>query len=104
MPMPRSWTEHLTKSPSTTLLEIANDKKELYQYTNRNQKRLYRKLLSVIPLTNIISPRSLWDTKTTHKITKSNWIPQKVTQLLQDIPSDQVIQSTLKTKKPNKNA
>jgi hypothetical protein len=85
-----------------TLLEAIGqaeekEKADLHEYTPRTKKRLYRKLLTHIPLIDIISPTALWDQTKNYKISKSHWVPQGVTLLLQDIPSEQVIETTLST-------
>lgn len=94
--------EKLMDSPYSTITKLSLvdniEKVKLpLEYSSRQKTRLYRRLLTNIPLTNIISPLSLWNQPC--KITKSHWVPQGVTIILQDIPTEQVIETTLSTKK-----
>lgn len=86
---------YVMKSIEKSLFNKEEEKKDLYEYPRRAQRRLYKRLLFSVPFTNIITPTSLWKADKSHKITKSYWIPQRITQLLQDIPSEQVIENTL---------
>lgn len=88
----------LMESPfTTTVLSLVDSKKVVspFSFSERQKKRMYRRLLSTIPFTSIISPLSLWDTKLSYEISKSHWVPQGVTLLLPDVPNDKVIEATL---------
>lgn len=91
------------KKPS--LLEAIGEEeidKALYEYTPRQKKRLYKKLLVHVPLIDIISPLDLWNEKVKYKISTSYWVPQGITLLLEDVPSEEIIESTLSDTKKNK--
>lgn len=70
------------------------DNSNLFRYTNRQIHRLYKKLLQQVPLINVIHPDQLWEQRN-YTITRSQWVPQGVTRVLDDIPSSQVIETTL---------
>lgn len=70
------------------------DNTNLFRYTDRQIHRLYKKLLQQVPLINVIHSDQLWE-QHNYTITKSQWVPQGVTKVLDDIPSSQVIKTTL---------
>ncbi|KAI7873699.1 uncharacterized protein EV154DRAFT_607084 [Mucor mucedo] len=91
----------LMDSPYATITNISlvdhvKKVKRPFNFPTRTKSRLYRRLLTNIPFTNIISPTTLWTQSC--KILKSHWVPQGVTRILEDIPSEQVIKTTLKIK------
>lgn len=79
-----------------SLVDYVPEVKLPFELSSRQKARLYRRLLTDIPFTDIISPLSLWSQSC--KISKSNWVPQGVTTVLKDIPTEQVIKTTLKIK------
>ncbi|CEP14046.1 hypothetical protein [Parasitella parasitica] len=87
--------ETLPKSPYEnqhpgSLLEFlgssADDSKDPFRFTNRQLHRVYKKLLQQIPLINVVYSDQLWNPQD-YKITKSQWVPQGVTKLLEDVPN-----------------
>ncbi|KAL9556262.1 hypothetical protein PS6_002424 [Mucor atramentarius] len=85
---PASLLEYLEPSVSE------KDNTNIFRYTNRQIRRLYKKLLQQVPLINVIHSDQLWEQRN-YTITKSQWVPQGVTKVLNDIPSSQVIETTL---------
>jgi len=85
---PASLLEYLEPSVSE------KDNTNLFRYTNRQIRRLYKKLLQQVPLINVIHSDQLWEQRN-YTITKSQWVPQGLTKVLNDIPSSQVIETTL---------
>ncbi|KAI8047460.1 hypothetical protein BDF21DRAFT_434140 [Thamnidium elegans] len=88
----------LIESPyaTTTLSLVVDGTDQLrpaFEYSQRQKKRLYRRLFTDIPFTSIISPLELWSKS--EQISKSGWVPQAVTKVLMDIPNDSVIEATL---------
>jgi hypothetical protein len=108
--------EPLSKSPymtskKPTLVEFIepdqDQRQPIVQYTPRQKRRLYRRLLQDVPLINQITAYQLWDESVKYTVSKSQWVPKGVTFVLQDIPEEHVIESTLqssskKKKKSNK--
>ncbi|KAI8641492.1 hypothetical protein BD408DRAFT_418119 [Parasitella parasitica] len=95
--------ESLPKSPyenqhPPSLLQYlgssADDSIDPFRYTNRQIHRMYKKLLQQIPLVNIVCSDKLWDPQD-YRVTKSQWVPKEVTKLLDDVPSEEVIRTTL---------
>lgn len=80
-----------------------DQRRPIVQYTSRQKRRLYRRFLQDVPLINQITANQLWDENVKYTVSKSQWIPKTVTLMLQDIPEEHVIESTLrppsKTKK-----
>lgn len=90
---------YAVKSVRKSILSEEEGKGIIHDYSKRAQRRLYKRLLFLVPLTDIIAPTSLWETDKSHKVTKSYWVPQKVTQILEDVPSEQIIENTLNRSK-----
>ncbi|CAO3693906.1 unnamed protein product [Rhizopus stolonifer] len=68
-------------------------------YDSRQKRRLYRRLLNEVPCIDILTGDSLWKRGMNFKLSKSNWAVKGVTEVLRDVPSEEVIESTLKNKK-----
>lgn len=93
--LPKSPYEHEHPSLLECLKPVASvTDRDPFRYTNRQIHRLYKKLLQQIPLIDVFSSDQLW-IEQDYQITKSQWVPQGVTKLLDDVPSEQVIQTTL---------
>lgn len=95
-PLPDS--PYATKKPD--LLEYVGEqecipKPPAIEYSPRQQRRLYRRLLLNVPLIDLFSPDDLWKEDKAYTITQSCWIPKGVTKILEDIPSEEIIQTTL---------
>lgn len=73
---------------------LEKDNTNLFRYTDRQIHRLYKKLLQQVPLISVIHSDQLWEQRN-YTITKSQWVPQGITKVLDDIPSSQVIKTTL---------
>ncbi|KAI7873952.1 uncharacterized protein EV154DRAFT_401781, partial [Mucor mucedo] len=74
----------LMDSPYATITNISlvdhvKKVKRPFNFPTRTKSRLYQRLLTNIPFTQ------------SYKISKSHWVPQGVTRILEDIPSEQVI-------------
>lgn len=102
LPLPDSPYNTIKPDLLEYLGEKDSNKKDSIEYTPREQRRLYRRLLVDIPIINLFSPADLWNEDVKYTITKSNWVPQGVTQILEDVPDQQVIQATLATHKKKK--
>lgn len=76
-----------------------NPKKSPAEYTTHKQRRLYRRLLLQVPIIDIFSANELWLEDKKYKITKSHWEAKGVTQVLKDIPPQDVIKATISPKK-----
>lgn len=87
---------YATITNKLSLVDHVEKVKLPFDYSPRQKTRLYRRLLTNIPFTDIISPMTLWTQSC--KISKSHWVPQGVTRILEDVPSEQVIKTTLKIK------
>lgn len=85
---------YATTTTATLLrVEDMDTMRPAFEYSERQKKRLYRRLFTHIPFTGIISPLEMW-TKS-EQISKSGWVPQAVTKVLMDVPNDSVIEATL---------
>ncbi|KAG0172274.1 hypothetical protein DFQ28_005441 [Apophysomyces sp. BC1034] len=66
--------------------------------TPRKIRRVYRRLLFQVPfLTPLPTAASLWDESINYLLSKSRWIPQNATQILNDdqVPSEEIISGML---------
>jgi hypothetical protein len=103
--------EPLPNSPYTTpkkpsLVEFIepdqDQRRSIVQYTSRQTRRLYRRLLQDVPLINRFTAYQLWDENVKYTVSKSQWVPKGVTFVLQDIPEEYVIESTLQSSSKKK--
>ncbi|KAI9249040.1 hypothetical protein BY458DRAFT_43251 [Sporodiniella umbellata] len=68
-------------------------------YNERQQKRLYRRLLDKVPCIDHVSGATLWQAEMKPSLTRSHWAVRSVHQLLPDVPEPEVIKATLQGKK-----
>ncbi|KAI8092232.1 uncharacterized protein B0P05DRAFT_525362 [Gilbertella persicaria] len=97
-------TQPLTSSPYSTHTPLLIEPmepllKEPVEYDARKRKRLYRKLLRQIPLITKFEPNELWKQGMQYQVSASFWVPKAVNEILKDIPTQQVIDSTIKKKR-----
>ncbi|KAI8983729.1 hypothetical protein BDB01DRAFT_789884 [Pilobolus umbonatus] len=108
IPLPRStftrtlWAESpykiIQKKDPLEYYEDRVSMRERREYSEREKRRMYRRLLMEVPVTDQFTSESLWKSDK-WTITKSHWIPRAINQILQDVPDLSVIESTLPTKK-----
>ncbi|KAI7907270.1 uncharacterized protein BX663DRAFT_495377 [Cokeromyces recurvatus] len=100
---------YMTSKPS--LLEYLCDEDEHSKdsvitdacYSPREKRRLYINLLRYIPCIDMFPANQLWKKGINYNVFTSNWAPKSVNRLLEDVPSEEVIQTTLDSSFPKKN-